>query len=257
MFSLVAVALLFTMCKNAGSSSGSADAAEGTTKQTDSVAYVGADGKLVIPEHPTMAVNDYAGVLGDSVRGLEDDLRMYAAQTPAQIAVVTITNIGDADALKIATEIGDRWGVGQKMIDNGIVILIKPKTRFSKGQVFIATGRGLEGALPDVFCNRIVEDKMIPILKEGNNYTAATWAALKVIMPVCRGEYDYETYQSDEDLSLFDWICVIAILLVFIGFRIFLPFGGGSFTSGFSGSSGGFGGFGGGSFGGGGAGGSW
>ena len=118
------------------------------------------------------------------------------------------------------------------------------------------TSNQVEGALPDAFCNRIVEDKMIPILKEGNNYTAATWAALKVIMPVCRGEYDYETYQSDEDLSLFDWICVIAILLVFIGFRIFLPFGGGSFTSGSSGSSGGFD-FGGGSFGGGGAGGSW
>ena len=75
-------------------------------------------------------------------------------------------------------------------------------------------------------------------------------------MPVCRGEYDYETYQSDEDLSLFDWIFVIVILLGFIGFRIYLPFGGGSFTSGSSGSSGGFD-FGGGSFGGGGAGGSW
>ena len=71
---------------------------------------------------------------------------------------------------------------------------------------------------------------LIPILKEGNNYTAATWAALKVIMPVCRGEYDYETYQSDEDLSLFDWICVIAILLVFIGFALSCyAFGGGVF----------------------------
>ncbi|HAO63298.1 MAG TPA: hypothetical protein DCQ91_04775, partial [Porphyromonadaceae bacterium] len=82
-FSLVAATLLFTMCKNTESSSGSTDAAEGTMEQTDSVAYVGADGKLVIPEQATMAVSDFAGVLGDSVRGLEDDLRMYGAQTPA------------------------------------------------------------------------------------------------------------------------------------------------------------------------------
>ena len=213
-----------------------------------------------IPErpYPPRLVNDMAGVFSESAAAqLEDSLVAFSKQTSNQVVIVTTNDLGGYTPNEYATEIGDRWGVGQKKIDNGIVILIKPKTRFSKGQVFIATGRGLEGALPDVFCNRIVEDKMIPILKEGNDYTAATWAALKVIMPVCRGEYDYETYQSDEDLSLFDWICVIAILLVFIGFRIFLPFGGGSFTSGFSGSSGGFGGFGGGSFGGGGAGGSW
>ena len=105
-FSLVAATLLFTMCKNTESSSGSTDAAEGTMEQTDSVAYVGADGKLVIPEQATMAVSDFAGVLGDSVRGLEDDLRMYGAQTPAHIVVVTISDIADADPQQIATEIG-------------------------------------------------------------------------------------------------------------------------------------------------------
>lgn len=184
MFSLVAVALLFTMCKNAGSSSGSADAAEGTTKQTDSVAYVGADGKLVIPEHPTMAVNDYAGVLGDSVRGLEDDLRMYAAQTPAQIAVVTITNIGDADALKIATEIGNRWGVGEKGKDNGVVILIQPKTAHSGGKVAIAVGKGLEPVLTDVCCQGIISDIMIPKLRTKDYYGAVSAAVADLVRTI-------------------------------------------------------------------------
>lgn len=175
-FSLVAVALLFTMCKNAGSSSGSADAAEGTTEQTDSVAYVGADGKLVIPEHPTMAVNDYAGVLGDSVRGLEDDLRMYAAQTPMQIAVVTITNIGDADPQQIAAEIGKRWGVGKEK-DNGVVILVQPKTAHSGGKVAIAVGKGLEPMLTDVCCQGIVSDIMLPKLRT-EDYNGAVSAAV-------------------------------------------------------------------------------
>lgn len=175
-FSLVAVALLFTMCKNAGSSSGSADAAEGTTEQTDSVAYVGADGKLVIPEHLTMAVNDYAGVLGDSVRGLEDDLRMYAAQTPMQIAVVTITNIGDADPQQIAAEIGKRWGVGKEK-DNGVVILVQPKTAHSGGKVAIAVGKGLEPMLTDVCCQGIVSDIMLPKLRT-EDYNGAVSAAV-------------------------------------------------------------------------------
>lgn len=182
-FSLVAVALLFTMCKNAGSSSGSADAAEGTTEQTDSVAYVGADGKLVIPEHPTMAVNDYAGVLGDSVRGLEDDLRMYAAQTPMQIAVVTITNIGDADALKIAAEIGKRWGVGKEK-DNGVVILVQPKTAHSGGKVAIAVGKGLEPMLTDVCCQGIVSDIMLPKLRTEDYYGAVSAAVADLVRTI-------------------------------------------------------------------------
>lgn len=183
-FSLVAVALLFTMCKNAESSSSSTDAAEGTTEQTDSVAYVGADGKLVIPEQATMAVSDFAGVLGDSVRGLEDDLRMYGAQTPAQIVVVTISDIADADPQQIATEIGNRWGVGEKGKDNGVVILVQPKTAHSGGKVAIAVGKGLEPMLTDVCCQGIVSDIMLPKLRTEDYYGAVSAAVTDVVRTI-------------------------------------------------------------------------
>lgn len=183
-FSLVTVTLLFTMCKNTESSSGSTDAAEGTTEQTDSVAYVGADGKLVIPEQATMAVSDFAGVLGDSVRGLEDDLRMYGAQTPAQIVVVTIADIADADPQQIATEIGKRWGVGEKGKDNGVVILIQPKTAHSGGKVAIAVGKGLEPVLTDVCCQGIVSDIMIPKLRAKDYYGAVSAAVADLVRTI-------------------------------------------------------------------------
>ncbi|MGM9869299.1 MAG: TPM domain-containing protein [Sodaliphilus sp.] len=208
--------------------------------------------------HPPRLVNDMAGLFSEATRAeLEDSLRRLSNTTSNQIVIVTVDDLNGFTPNQFATEIGDRWGVGQKKEDNGVVILIKPKTGLSKGQVYIATGRGLEGALPDVFCNRIVHDRMLPKLKHGNDYTAATWAALEVIMPVCRGEYNYETYKDDEKVSLGVGIVVGIILLLLFGIRgFFLPFG--SFTSGrSSGFGGGWGGFGGGSFGGGGAGGSW
>lgn len=183
-FSLVAVALLFTMCKNTESSSGSTDAAEGTMEQTDSVAYVGADGKLVIPEQATMAVSDFAGVLGDSVRGLEDDLRMYGAQTPAQIVVVTISDIADADPQQIATEIGNRWGVGEKGKDNGVVILVQPKTAHLGGKVAIAVGKGLEPVLTDVCCQGIISDIMIPKLRTKDYYGAVSAAVADLVRTI-------------------------------------------------------------------------
>ena len=179
-FSLVTVTLLFTMCKNTESSSKAGTVAE----RADSVAYVGADGKLVIPEHPAMMVNDYAGVLGDSVRGLEDDLRMYAAQTPVQIAVVTITNIGDNDPLKIATEIGNRWGVGEKGKDNGVVILVQPKTAHGGGKVAIGVGKGLEPILTEVCCNGIISDTMLPKLRTGDYYGAVSAAVADLVRTI-------------------------------------------------------------------------
>lgn len=222
----------------------------------------GGDG---IPErpYPPRLVNDFANLFSaETVLELEDSLRAFSNQTSNQVVIVTVDDLHGFTPNQFATEIGDRWGVGQAKEDNGIVILFKEKTTFSKGEVYIATGRGLEGALPDVFCHRIIDDKMIPRLKEDNDYTAATWAALNVIMPVCRGEYNFETYQEDNDLSLTDWIIAIIIFVVIIGLWIYGSDGSGSYTSsgssGFSSSSSSsWGGFGGGSFGGGGAGGSW
>lgn len=221
--------------------------------------YAGAKEGIPARPMPQRLVNDMAGVFSKATQAqLEDSLRRLSNTTSNQIVIVTVNDLGGYTPNEFATEIGDRWGVGQKKEDNGVVILIKPKTGLSKGQVYIATGRGLEGALPDVFCNRIVRDKMLPHLKHGNNYTAATWAALEVIMPVCRGEYSYETYQDDESIGIGGIVLVIFIFLLLFGARglFFFPFG--SFTSGrSSGFGGGWGGFGGGSFGGGGAGGSW
>ncbi len=229
------------------------------------VAMWAADG---IPDRPNppRLVNDLAGLFSEATATeMEDSLRALSNRTSNQIVIVTVNDLDGYTPNEFATEIGDRWGVGQKKLDNGVVILIKPKTSSSKGQVYIATGRGLEGALPDVFCHRIVDEQMLPVLRARNDYAAATWAALKVIMPVCRGEYNYATYQQDEDfslgdvlLALFVIVCVVIVLFVYTPFGGFFLPGGGSFTSGgSSSSSGGWSGFGGGSFGGGGAGGSW
>ena len=53
------------------------------------------------------------------------------------------------DKADLAFRIGEEWGVGSDRFDNGIVMLIKPKTATSAGELFIATGYGLEGAIPD------------------------------------------------------------------------------------------------------------
>lgn len=247
-----------------------------------------------IPERPSppRLVNDLASVFtGEQQMELEQILVDFANKTSNQIAIVTVADLGNYTPSQFAYEIGDKWGVGQNKFDNGVVILLKPKNN-TKGEVFIATGYGLEGALPDAICKRIIENEMIPAFRE-NDYFGGVRMALDVVMKIASGEYNSDEYaaKTGSGDGVFPAIGIILLVIFYViimiarrggptnlgsGKRkgispweaIFLAsmlsggrrgggFGGGSggFGGGFGG--GGFGGFGGGGFGGGGAGGSW
>ena len=242
---------------------------------------------------PPRLVNDLAGILTlQQVSWLEDSLARFDRRTSNQVAVVIVPDLGGMDPAEMAYEIGEQWQVGTAEDNNGVVILVKPKTARERGQAFIATGYGLEGALPDATCKMIVEREMIPHFKQ-NDYFGGIVAAVGVVCPIVAGEYSKERYEEEGGGAVAGLLALGAALFMFFiivvvmrksggnngnrgdGFGgtgtfgpggIFLgglPFGhiggsgrsGGFDSGGFGG--GGFGGFGGGSFGGGGAGGSW
>ena len=234
--------------------------------------------------NPPRLVNDFAGILGNC-QWLEDSLEKIAMETSNQICVVTMDDFGGYDKAMMAYSIGQQWGVGTKANRNGVVILIKPKTSDSKGEAFIATGYGLEGAITDATSTRIVNQEMIPHFKE-NDYLGGVWAGAKVVRDLAVGEYNEEDYANQGDDALFALIMFIFIFALFLylahksnqgnggnrnnrdtgtwgGPIIFTTGsdwgrGGSSWGGGGSfGGGGGWGGFGGGSFGGGGGGGSW
>lgn len=247
-----------------------------------------------IPDRPNppRLVNDMAGVLSErEVNHIEGVLENFARQTSTQIVIVTVPSLNGYDSSDFAFQLGEKWGVGQKGKDNGVVVLFKPKTADSRGQVFVATGYGLEGIIPDAVANRdIVNAEMVPRFKQGDIYGGLA-AGTQVIMDLASKEYTADEYHekvsgtpADEvgiGFLIFAIIIVIGIIRsrrsYYSGSRrgsSSLPFwllmGGmmgsgshrgsyGNFSSGSGGfgGGGGFGGFGGGGFGGGGAGGSW
>lgn len=241
-----------------------------------------------IPDRPNppKLVNDFAQVFNkDEANKLEGALVQFARETSTQIVVVTVADLEDYAIGDYAVRLAENWGVGQKGKDNGLVILLKPKTRNSTGEVYIATGYGLEGVLPDAVLNgTIIDNEMIPRFKQ-DDYFGGLASGINVIMDLTRGEYTAEQYQQSAGGGG-SVVPVIIIMFVLI-FGVFgrgrrrrfyspgssLPFWlamgmmgggrshGGSFSNFSSGGGsfggGGFGGFGGGGFGGGGAGGSW
>lgn len=230
-------------------------------------------------------VNDFADLLNPQEEQiLERKLSNYYDTTSTDIVIVTITSLGAYDAMDYTIQLGQEWGIGTKENDNGILILVAKNER----KLAIATGYGLEGAIPDAATLKIREEYMNPYFKEGDFYTGLD-KGTDVIISLAEGEYTAENIPGT-DTGKGGGIASI----IFIGFIIWMVFfagrvnrrrkrsyghrgmdfwtammlgsmlGGGrssgsswSDFSGGGGSFGGGGGFGGGSFGGGGSAGSW
>jgi uncharacterized protein len=240
--------------------------------------------------NPPRLVNDIAGVMSASqVQYLENKLRHFHDTTSNQIVVLTVKSLNGYDKADFTYRVGEKWKVGQKKFDNGIVLLVKPRySDRDRGQAYIAVGYGLEPAIPDAITRRIVDNEMIPYFKN-NDYFGGIDNATDVLMQLAAGEISAEGYnKATEGSPIATFLPIIIFILIFILMRasraksysmnnrgtsfwtalwLGSMMGGGSRGSGFGGGSsfggGGFGGgssfggFGGGSFGGGGAGGSW
>lgn len=242
------------------------------------------------PQKAKKMVYDSANLLSQNERiSLENKLYSYSKETSAQIAIVAVNKV-TCDMAMTAISLGHEWGVGQEKEDNGIVILIAKENR----KVYIATGYGVEGYIPDIYAKRIIDNIITPNFKKGNFYGGLS-QALDIMADMLKGVYQpKEEHRTDSD-AIPLWVIVLIILIVFLlmsrgnrgggsqydydsngrrvfgddwgqnsgnwgdfrgGRGVFFPPSGGGFGGGGSGG-GGFGGFGGGGFGGGGAGGSW
>lgn len=212
---------------------------------------------------------------------LEEKLELFSNSTSNQICVVIVDDLNGMEAGEYAFKLGTQWGVGKKDKDNGIVILIKPTEDNGGRDLFIATGYGLEGAIPDLATKRIREQEMTPYLKNGEYYIALD-KGTDVLMKLAKGEINVQDYTRQrgggQRKSLPALIIIIIVIILFlrnmfgggrggrtmsgVGNALFwgsMLGGGGRGFGGGGGSSsgGGWGGFGGGGFGGGGSGGKW
>lgn len=269
------VAILFAICFAVGLSYSRESGYGRESLQDDVVEYIPAK------PYPPRLVNDFAGMLSASGRQLlELRVDSFARATSTQIAIVTVDTLYGMQISDYATRLFENWGIGQQGKDNGVLILAKPKTAASYGEVFICTGYGVEGVVTDAAAKRIIEKEIIPSFAVGDVYGGFD-RAVRVLISLLDGEFTAEQYARKDEGGLLRDIIVIALIVAFVIFLSrrsgqngddenknnrngvrnawpliffggFGPRGGGG---GFGG--GGFGGFGGGNTGGGGAGGRW
>ena len=230
-----------------------------------------------LPSKPDRYFNDYAAVVDQATASeLNEQLAQFERDTSTQILVAIYRSMESESSVADYTQrIAQTWGVGQKGSNNGAVLFVF----VSDHQMFIQTGYGLEGALPDATCFDITHNVIAPLFKK-SDYAGGLKAGVTAMMQAVRGEYKGtgRTHKEGESGSTGSFPIGLIIFLVIVTFIIASRFGrkrrrgygytgwGGPYIGGFGGggwsgggSGGGFSGFsgGGGSFGGGGAGSSW
>jgi uncharacterized protein len=226
-----------------------------------------------IPPVPTAYFNDYANVVSAGTRErLNQSLEDFERQTSDQVLVAIYPKMESADSIDIYTvRVFRAWGVGQKQRNNGAVLFVFVQDHTMR----ITPGYGLEGALPDALCKRILDDEISPRLQQGD-FDGAMNAGVAAIMAAVRGEYKGNG-QTVNDQSQGNgsniWTIILVVLfliamacssnlrrIVFYGWLFSGGgWGGGGYGGGYGGGGRGGGGYsgGGGSTGGGGASGSW
>jgi len=229
-------------------------------------------------------VADYADVINDSdEESLNGILKELEQKTGAQYIVLSVLSTGGLPIEQFAIELAEKWKLGQKGKDNGMLFVLAKNDRRWRFEV----GYGLEGFITDQYCSRIGRDVLVPYLRQGDYSRGIYEANMRIAQQIA----------SEAGVSLTGMpkvapvqvrnrrtgppCCSVLPILIFMllifggagrgmGWWFFMPFmmggfgghggygrsgsfGGGSFGGGFGGFGGGMGG----GFGGGGASGGW
>ena len=235
--------------------------------------------QYTIPDKPSVLypVYDEVGILSQSEKEkLNQKLIKFEDSTSTEIEVVIISSTKGEDINFLATKFGQKWGIGKKGVDNGVVFLIATEDR----TMSIQQGRAVEQYLTASVAGQILDYLVTPNFRKGNWYEGINQGTDAIIEAV-QGKFQKKKNTEDDDFPMIMLISIILFIVILIliiknnnggrggkYFDVVIISGRGrknypggfivSPKSGGFGSSGEFGGFGGGgSFGGGGASGSW
>lgn len=171
-------------------------------------------------------------ISAEMVDSLNDVCIQLYDSTYVEMAVVAVSNIGDLTPFEFGYKLFELWGIGGKERNTGVLITFV----LDSHDIYINTGTGIEGVLPDATCRMVIDRCMIPEFKSGN-YSEGLLAGAKAISTICTtGEAPEELqtasftgsshYVDDDD----EWDGIIGdmllMLLLLLGAScaILLPF---------------------------------
>ena len=110
-------------------------------------------------------VTDLTGTLSShDIDYMSAKLRQFEETKGSQIAVLILPSTKPEQIEQYSIRVADEWKVGRKDVDDGVIIVVAKNDR----KVRIEVGYGLEGAIPDIYAKRIIENVILPEFRNGD-----------------------------------------------------------------------------------------
>ena len=156
-----------------------------------------------LPPAPRQYVTDEAGVIAPGLLSqLNQRLGAFEKATSTQIVAVVYPKLPEGAALDdYAHRLYSAWKIGTKKNSNGVLMLVFVQDR----KMRIQPGYGLEGAMPDALCSRIIRETMAPAFRDGK-YGAGLASGISAVMQATKGEYKGTGRKSDKPMTLLDFL---------------------------------------------------
>src|SRR5215470_2011876 len=119
------------------------------------------------PSFPALSgrIVDEAAILNAAARSrIENKLEQLEAKTGNQLVVATLRSLQGYDIADYGYRLGRHWGIGQKNLNNGAILIVAPNER----KVRVEVGYGLEGTITDAVSRLIIENAILPRFRAGD-----------------------------------------------------------------------------------------
>ena len=147
-------------------------------------AWLAAAGAQELPLPPVAQVTDQTGTLSEAtLADLRSKLSAFEAEKGSQIAVLIVPTTEPEDIAPYANRVFSSWQLGRKGVDDGVLIVVAKNDR----RLRVEVGRGLEGAIPDVYAKRITDDVIKPHFAQGD-FPGGITAGVDAVIGLVHGE---------------------------------------------------------------------
>jgi uncharacterized protein len=171
-----------------------------------------------IPDYTDKYVNDFAHVFTpEQASELKQLFSGVDQQTTAELTVLTVETVSPMDTSQYAQEVFDKWKIGKADKDNGLLILYAKQ----ENKIWVQTGYGLEGILPDSKIGRILDEQYVPRRDAGNVTDGVVEASKALAQVVIDNADEVRSGQAGPaPPSAFDMFFTLLPLILFLLFFI-------------------------------------
>ena len=170
--------------------------------------------QYTIPDKPSVLypVYDEVRILSQSEKEkLNQKLIKFEDSTSTEIEVVIISSTKGEDINFLATKFGQKWGIGKKGVDNGVVFLIATEDR----TMSIQQGRAVEQYLTASVAGQILDYLVTPNFRKGNWYEGINQGTDAIIEAI-QGKFQKKKNTEDDDFPMIMLISIILFIVILI-----------------------------------------